>query len=71
MASQLLAPAEQKRGWQPWGALVPFLGIGFVAATVVSLTAVLQRAGLVDVDENPIGLTVSWHFCFFPSPPSA
>jgi membrane protease YdiL (CAAX protease family) len=44
------------KGWQPWGALVPFLGIAFVAATVVSLTAVLERAGLVDADENPIGL---------------
>jgi membrane protease YdiL (CAAX protease family) len=66
MASQLLAPAEQKRGWQPWGALVPFLGIGFVAATVVSLTAVLQRAGLVDVDENPIGLTGFVAFLLLP-----
>jgi membrane protease YdiL (CAAX protease family) len=35
---------------------VPFLGIAFVAATVVGLTAVLQQAGLVDEKEQPIGL---------------
>jgi membrane protease YdiL (CAAX protease family) len=51
-----LSAAEAAKGWQPWGALVPFLGIGFVVATVISLTAVLQHAGLVDDKENPIGL---------------
>jgi membrane protease YdiL (CAAX protease family) len=56
MPSRLIRPVEPAKGWQPWGALVPLLGIAFVAATVVSLTAVLQRAGLVDADENPIGL---------------
>jgi len=56
MSSRLLRPVEPAKGWQPWGALVPFLGIAFVAATVVSLTAALQRAGLVDENENPVGL---------------
>jgi membrane protease YdiL (CAAX protease family) len=56
MFSRLVRSGEPAKGWQPWGALVPFLGIVLVAGTVVSLTAVLQRAGLVDADENPIGL---------------
>jgi membrane protease YdiL (CAAX protease family) len=56
MASRLPYSAEPAQGWQPWGALVPVLGIAFVAATVVSLTAVLQQAGLVDAKEQPIGL---------------
>jgi hypothetical protein len=49
-------PRNAAKGWQPWGAFVPFLGMAFVASTVISLTAVLQRVGLVDAEENPIGL---------------
>jgi membrane protease YdiL (CAAX protease family) len=56
MSSRFPYSVEPARGWRPWGALVPFLGMAFVAATVVSLTAVLQRGGLVDVEENPVGL---------------
>jgi uncharacterized protein len=56
MISRLFGPETPAKGWQPWGALVPFLGIGFVVATVISLTLVLQRVGLVDAEENPVGL---------------
>jgi membrane protease YdiL (CAAX protease family) len=56
MNAQLFPSETPAKGWQPWGALVPLLGIVFVAATVISLTAVLQRVGLVDAEENPIGL---------------
>src|ERR1700679_3405247 len=56
MSSRIIYAADPAKGWQPWGALVPVLGIVFVAITVISLTAVLQRAHLVDADENPIGL---------------
>jgi hypothetical protein len=56
MPARVLSAVEPVKGWQPWGALVPFLGIAFVASTVISLTAVLQYAGLVDNKENPIGL---------------
>jgi len=45
---------------------VPFLGIAFVASTVISLTAVLQYAGLVDAKENPIGLIGFISFLLFP-----
>lgn len=43
MSSQTIYAAEPAKGWLPWGALVPFLGIAFVAMTVVSLTAVLEQ----------------------------
>jgi len=66
MFSRVFCPAEPVKGWQPWGALVPFLGIAFVAATVVSLTSVLQHTGLVDNKENPIGLAGFIAFLVFP-----
>ncbi|HKD23971.1 MAG TPA: hypothetical protein VKB71_18270, partial [Rhizomicrobium sp.] len=50
-------PADPARGWLPWGALVPFLGIAFVVATVGVLQVALQHAHLLDARENPIGLT--------------
>jgi membrane protease YdiL (CAAX protease family) len=56
MFSRNHPPETAAKGWQPWGALVPFLGIFFVAATVLALTAVLQNAGLIDAEENPVGL---------------
>ena len=57
MSSQITYGAEPAKGWRPWAALVPFLGIAFVAATVISLTAALQSAHFVDAQENPIGLS--------------
>ncbi|PYK42320.1 MAG: hypothetical protein DME46_11370 [Verrucomicrobia bacterium] len=48
------------------GALVPFLGIAFVAATVISLTAALQSAHFVDAQENPIGLSGFVAFLLLP-----
>lgn len=56
MISRPFGPETPAKGWQPWGALVPFLGIAFVVSTVISLTLVLQRVGLVDAEENPIVL---------------
>jgi membrane protease YdiL (CAAX protease family) len=66
MSARSLPAVEPAKGWQPWGALVPFLGIAFVASTVISLTTVLQYAGLVDDKENPIGLIGFICFLLFP-----
>ena len=66
MSARALSAVEPAKGWQPWGALVLFLGIAFVASTVISLTAVLQYAGLVDAKENPIGLIGFISFLLFP-----
>ena len=63
--ARLLSAVEPAKGWQSWGALVPFLGIAFVASTVISLTTVLQYAGLVDDKENPIGLIGFISFLLF------
>jgi len=56
MTSRDIYAADQAKGWRPWGALVPFLGLAFVALTVVGLTSVLQYAHLVDANESPVGL---------------
>jgi len=66
MSSRDIFGADPAKGWRPWGALVPFLGIAFVALTVVSLTVVLQRVHLVGADENPIGLTGFASFLLLP-----
>src|SRR5437016_3925100 len=66
MSARVVCAVEPAKGWQPWGALVPFLGIAFVASTVISLTTVLQYAGLVDDKENPIGLIGFISFLLFP-----
>jgi membrane protease YdiL (CAAX protease family) len=66
MISPLPRPETPAKGWQPWGVLVPFLGVGFVVFTVIGLTAVLERAGLVDADENPIGLSGFVAFLLLP-----
>ena len=57
MSRRSIYPADAAKGWLPWGALVPVLGIAFVFATVLSITALLQSVQLVDGDENPVGLT--------------
>jgi uncharacterized protein len=56
MSSRSIYAGAEAKGWRPWGAFVPFLGIAFVAATVISLQIVLQKARLIDAAENPIGL---------------
>lgn len=56
MSSKIAYAADPAKGWQPWGVLVPFLGIAFVALTVVSLQVLLEHMHLIDAQENPIGL---------------
>jgi len=66
MTSRDIFGADPAKGWRPWGALVPFLGIAFVVLTVISLTAALQHIHLVDADENPVGLPGFMAFLLFP-----
>src|ERR1700733_3757417 len=66
MLSRDIYPADLAKGWRPWGALVPFLGIAFVALTVVSLTLVLKHDHLVGADENPVGLAGFASFLLLP-----
>jgi membrane protease YdiL (CAAX protease family) len=66
MRSRLGHFASTQKGWQPWGVVVPIIGLGFVAGTVVSITALLQHLGLVDPEENPVGLSGFMAFLFLP-----
>jgi CAAX protease family protein len=66
MCSRAIYPARAAKGWLPWGLLVPFLGLAFVAATVGGCVAGLQHAHLVDAQENPIGLTGFMAFLLLP-----
>ena len=66
MRSRFGHSAAAGKGWQPWGVLVPVIGLGFVAGTIVSLTALLQHMGLVDPEENPVGLIGFMAFLLFP-----
>ncbi len=56
MSSKIAYAADPAKGWQPWGLLVPFLGIAFVALTVASLQELLEHMHLIDAQENPVGL---------------
>ncbi len=57
---------EPARGWIPWGALTPFLGIVLVAAPLIGVSAVLEKFHLADVGGNPAGLTGLFAFLLFP-----
>jgi hypothetical protein len=58
--------SDPAKGWRPWGALVPFLGIAFVVATAIGPETLLQNAQLLDAKENPIGLTGFAAFLLLP-----
>jgi membrane protease YdiL (CAAX protease family) len=66
MASQIIFATDPAKGWRPWGALVPFLALGFVFATVISLQIALQQAQLIDAKENPVGLIGFMAFLLLP-----
>ena len=56
MSSKIAYAADPAKGWQPWGILVPFLGIALVALTVGSLQVLLEHMHLIDAQENPVSL---------------
>jgi len=55
MRSTSLYSQVPARGWLPWGALAPFLGIVLVAAPLAPATLALERFGLVDAKGDPVG----------------
>jgi membrane protease YdiL (CAAX protease family) len=56
MFSKIAYAGDPAKGWQPWGVLVPFLGIVFVVLTVGSQQVLLEHMHLIDAQENPVGL---------------
>lgn len=57
---------EPSRGWLPWPALTPVLGILFVVLPALALWIPLERLGLQDAKENPIGFWGLLAFLVFP-----
>lgn len=58
--------SDPARGWIPWAALAPFLGVLFVAAPLLGVSKVLEALGLVDALLNPLGLAGLAAFLVFP-----
>lgn len=56
MPSSRIYASDPARGWQPWGLLVPFLGILFVIVTALALEFPLMALNFIDKNENPVGL---------------
>lgn len=57
---------EPARGWLPWAPLTPVLGILFVAIPALAISLGLERLGLSDAKENPIGFRGLMAFLVFP-----
>ncbi len=55
MNRRAIYSADDIRGWLPWGALAPFLGIVLVVLPSIAATVVLHRLRLVGADDDPIG----------------
>lgn len=55
MTPRAIYSGEPARGWIPWGALAPILGIAFVIAPAILISLGLERVGLVDSDWEPQG----------------
>jgi uncharacterized protein len=48
--------SEPAVGWLPWGVSAPLLGMLFVIGPFLSVSVLLERAGLLDGKGDPIGL---------------
>jgi uncharacterized protein len=47
--------ADADRGWVPWALITPFLGLVFVVLPAFPASLELQRLGLLDAQEEPVG----------------
>ena len=57
MSSQTIYAGATAKGWRPWGALVPFLGILFVVVTAAPFEILMARVNLLDAKtDDPVGL---------------
>jgi membrane protease YdiL (CAAX protease family) len=66
VARSIYAPDREARGWQPWGALVPVLAIGFTVVAMEGVGRALVAAGLLDHDGTPTGYTGLVAFLLLP-----
>ncbi len=66
MSGRAIYSAEPARGWLPWAALAPFLGVLFVAIPLVGVSSVLEHLQLADAKGDPIGLSGLFAVLLFP-----
>ena len=66
MSGRVIYSAEPARGWLPWAALVPILGVLFVALPLVGVSSVLERLQLADEKGDPVGLSGLFAVLLFP-----
>jgi membrane protease YdiL (CAAX protease family) len=66
MKSSAIYSAEPAKGWLPWGAFAPFLGVLLVAVPTVSVDFALEHFQLEDAKGDPLGLTGLIAFLIFP-----
>ncbi len=65
-SSSAIYSAEPARGWLPWGALAPFIGIALVVAPLAAVSLVLVHFHLVDTQDDPIGPIGLYAFLLLP-----
>lgn len=66
MASRSIYATGAARGWRPWGALVPFLGLVLVAVSTEGMSFALVYVDLLAPDDTPIGLVGFVAFLLLP-----
>jgi hypothetical protein len=66
VSARSIYSTEPTRGWLPWAALAPFLGVLFVAIPLVGVSSVLEHLQLADAKGDPIGLSGFFAVLLFP-----
>lgn len=66
MNSLPVYPSAPAKGWMPWGALVPVLGIAFVMVSILTMSFILGYFGLLDAQEEPSGFAGLVAFLLLP-----
>jgi CAAX protease family protein len=64
--SQDLYSSEPARGWTPWGALAPFLALGFVVASALAGDGLISNFVNMSPEGNPLDPTALLAFTFVP-----
>ncbi len=56
LSRTIIYAPDPAKGWRPWGLAVPVLAFVFVLVSGAPLEFALEHAGLLDAQENPVGL---------------
>lgn len=66
MSGRAIYSVEPAKGWLPWAALAPVLGVLFVAVPLVGVSSVLEHLHFADGKGDPIGLSGLFAVLLFP-----